>query len=101
MCEKAGENDTGVSWNRKRKANRRKAEEIDEEACRRHRELCPSVGRRLSSLTCSSEITAPGSGLVRRSWVSARSRPKQIFSLSGTTRANGAPFLRNTKVTFW
>ena len=30
----------------------------------------------------------------------ARSRPKQIFSLSGTKRANGAPFLRSTKVTF-
>jgi hypothetical protein len=30
---------------------------------------------------------------------SARSRPKQTFSLSGTKRANGAPFLRRTKVT--
>ena len=29
----------------------------------------------------------------------ARSRPKQTFSLSGTKRANGAPFLRRTKVT--
>jgi hypothetical protein len=32
--------------------------------------------------------------------VSARSRPKQIFSLSGTKRANGAHFLRSTEVTF-
>jgi len=30
----------------------------------------------------------------------ARSRPEQIFSLSGTKRANGAPFLTSTKVTF-
>jgi hypothetical protein len=30
----------------------------------------------------------------------ARSRPEQTFSLSGTKRANGAPFLRRTKVTF-
>jgi len=30
----------------------------------------------------------------------ARSRPKQTFSLSGTKRAKGAPFLRRTKVTF-
>jgi hypothetical protein len=30
----------------------------------------------------------------------ARSRPTQTFSLSGTKRANGDPFLRSTKVTF-
>src|SRR5581483_6601954 len=31
----------------------------------------------------------------------ARSRPVQTFSLSGTNRATGEPFLSSTKVTFW
>src|ERR1700690_2579121 len=32
--------------------------------------------------------------------ISARSRPTQTFSLSGTNRAKGVPFLRSTNVTF-
>src|SRR5271154_5522320 len=32
---------------------------------------------------------------------SAKSRPTQTFSLSGTRRANGLPFFRSTNVTCW
>jgi len=44
-------------------------------------------------------LASSGDNLVSAS-TAARSRPEQTFSLSGTKRANGAPFLRSTKVTF-